>query len=283
MSSTPPTSSTSSPPTNNLYITPVTLSTAPDYQHIRHETFRPTINKILYEREPSAETQAKIIEKTKEDIEDGVMFMACMDRETGEMVAGARWRFVCAEEDKELDKKLEQREGENDDGKNGEGKTERKRKYRERTMDEVKKGLTLPTLYPESNVPAINALFSLFNTNKLELLGTRPYVVLDTLVTHPEHHRRGAGGMLVAWGCAEADKRGVEAYLEASIMGAPLYERFGFRAVKRVGVDLREFGGDEVIEFIVSGAFLALFALSSFSSLFMGGCAVGTRVERNYG
>lgn len=259
MSSTPPTPDTTSASTpntnngrsNNLYITPVTLETAHLYQAIRHETFRDTINKILYAREPSAETQAKIVEKTKQDIKDGVKFMACMDRDTGEMIAGARWRFVCSETDKAEDKRREEA---------GENWEDSKRKpYGERPLEEVKKGLTIPDPYPETNVPACDALFPLFNSTKLELLGTRPYMVLDTLVTHPEHHRRGAGGMLVAWGCEQADKRGVEAYLEASEMGAPLYERYGFRARKTVQVDLKEFGGDEVLRFIVSWIFSLAF------------------------
>jgi GNAT superfamily N-acetyltransferase len=237
----------SPPKTGELYIEPVTRDEAHLYQAIRHETFRPTINKILYAREPSQETQVKIIQKTKEDMADGTMFMACKERATGKMIAGARWRFVYAKADKEEIEK-ERVEGKHQDESPGMPP----RKYRERTLEEVHAGLTIPSFYPESNVPAVKTLFGLFNQHKLELLGTRPYMVLDTLVTHPDHHRRGAGGMLVEWGCREADKRGVEAYLEASVMGAPLYERFGFKKVRTVQVDLKQFGGYEVLDFIVS-------------------------------
>ena len=34
--------------------------------------------------------------------------------------------------------------------------------------------------------------------------------------------------MLVRWGCDLADKNGVQAYVDASKDGAPLYARFGF-------------------------------------------------------
>lgn len=51
---------------------------------------------------------------------------------------------------------------------------------------------------------------------------------LDTLATHPDYQRRGAGSMLVGWGCELADKHGVAAYVDASRAGAPLYQRFGF-------------------------------------------------------
>lgn len=53
-------------------------------------------------------------------------------------------------------------------------------------------------------------------------------VDLDTLVVHPDYQRRGAGSMLVQWGCDLADEEGVALYVDASRAGAPLYERFGF-------------------------------------------------------
>lgn len=43
------------------------------------------------------------------------------------------------------------------------------------------------------------------------------------------HHRRGAGSLLLKWGCQLADEQGVECYLEASKLGYPLYLREGFR------------------------------------------------------
>lgn len=57
--------------------------------------------------------------------------------------------------------------------------------------------------------------------------------------------------MLVQWGCEQADAKGVECYLEASPMGVPLYERFGFQRIQEVSIDLGKFGGDEKLTFIV--------------------------------
>lgn len=51
---------------------------------------------------------------------------------------------------------------------------------------------------------------------------------LDMLGTHPDYRKRGAGSMLVKWGCDLADREGVGAYVDASKAGAPLYEKFGF-------------------------------------------------------
>lgn len=62
--------------------------------------------------------------------------------------------------------------------------------------------------------------------------------------------------MLVAWGCEKADEAGVEAYLEASPMGAPMYARHGFKAVGEINIDLIKYGGDEVLKLIVSADIL---------------------------
>lgn len=52
--------------------------------------------------------------------------------------------------------------------------------------------------------------------------------VLHMLVVDPEHQRRGAGRLLVKWGCSRADEDKVPGFLEASDAGRPLYESFGF-------------------------------------------------------
>lgn len=61
------------------------------------------------------------------------------------------------------------------------------------------------------------------------LLCHEHFLDLTLLATHPAHHRRGAGTLLVDWGCKIADDHGVECYLEASKFGYPLYKREGFR------------------------------------------------------
>ena len=49
------------------------------------------------------------------------------------------------------------------------------------------------------------------------------------LATLPEHRDRGAASLLIRWGLDQADRDGLEAYVEASLMEAPIYERFGWR------------------------------------------------------
>lgn len=221
---------------NNHIIAPLTEGEAGEYQAIRYETFKPTINNILYSREPSQETLDRVIEDTKKDIIKGVSFMSCRDA-TGTMIAGAKWRYVAPKDIK-------------DNYKPG-GEIEQNIP-RERTWEEVDSDCTIPPPYPESDPRCFNALFELFNFHKRDILGTRPYHCLDTLVTHPDHHRRGAGGLLVKWGVEEADRRNVECYLEASPMGVPLYERYGFERVRDIELDLKPFGYDHRFDFIVS-------------------------------
>lgn len=66
------------------------------------------------------------------------------------------------------------------------------------------------------------------------LCGCTPYLLLtlcidlDMLGTHPDYRCRGAGSILVRWGCEIADREGVGAYIDASKAGIPLYAKHGF-------------------------------------------------------
>tara|TARA_R110002060_G_scaffold74463_1_gene83719 strand:+ start:258 stop:641 length:384 start_codon:yes stop_codon:yes gene_type:complete len=57
---------------------------------------------------------------------------------------------------------------------------------------------------------------------------TGPCAVLDICFTHPSYQKLGAGKLLVSYGVTEADKRGVPAWVEASVFGKGLYEKYGF-------------------------------------------------------
>lgn len=199
---------------------------AEQYMRIRHEVFRDTVNKILYSRgEPSAATLARVTEEIRQGVVNkGILYLKCVDVKTGEIVAGARWRCVKPQDPSAT----------------------------ERTWEEVDQELGKSEPYEESDPQLFHALHDLFNDSKREILATRSYYVLDTLVTLPQHERRGAGSMLVRWGTERADEAGFEAYLEASPMGAPMYARHGFEPQKKVELDLTKYGGDEVLEFIVS-------------------------------
>ncbi|KAF2012269.1 hypothetical protein BU24DRAFT_273462 [Aaosphaeria arxii CBS 175.79] len=231
-------------------ISPLLPSEAHLYQSIRHETFKPTINKLLYSSPPSTTTLQKVISDTVLEITDatkGWLYMSCRDSSTSAMIAGARWRYVGPSSI------LTQESASPTLDRFSLPFTVPTHAIPSpRPWPEVEAGLTIPSPYPESNPEVFTALLKLFNDNRREILANRPHYVLYTLVTHPEHHRKGAGGLLVDWGCREADKRNVECYLEASPMGEPLYKRFGFERVKVVELDLGAYEeGGEVFEFIL--------------------------------
>ncbi|KAJ5910467.1 hypothetical protein N7504_005110 [Penicillium tannophilum] len=73
-----------------------------------------------------------------------------------------------------------------------------------------------------------SSVFEGFEKNRRMVMGDERHIFLDTLCTHPDYWRRGAGSMIVKWGCDLADKEGVSAYLDSSKDGAPLYQKFGF-------------------------------------------------------
>jgi GNAT superfamily N-acetyltransferase len=68
-------------------------------------------------------------------------------------------------------------------------------------------------------------------------------VLLASLATKPEHHRKGAGKMVLQWAADRADGARLPIYLEASEMGKPLYEKFGFGTVSILETDLEKYGG----------------------------------------
>lgn len=62
------------------------------------------------------------------------------------------------------------------------------------------------------------------------------------IVTSPDYRRRGAASLLLQWGIDSADERGVEIYLESSMAGRPLYEKFGLRTLKVFDFDMAQLG-----------------------------------------
>ncbi|KAL1601664.1 hypothetical protein SLS60_006579 [Paraconiothyrium brasiliense] len=83
-----------------------------------------------------------------------------------------------------------------------------------------------------------------------------PCWVLMHMVTHPAHRGKGAAGMLIKWGIEQAERDGVPAYLEAGVMGRPVYERYGFVQVgELLEVDLKQGGGEGVFVMCKMGYF----------------------------
>ncbi|KAF2143924.1 uncharacterized protein K452DRAFT_307272 [Aplosporella prunicola CBS 121167] len=68
---------------------------------------------------------------------------------------------------------------------------------------------------------------------RAERLQGQPHILLNRLFTDPDYQKRGAGRMLVNWGCKLADRLFVPVFLIASSIGEPLYRSCGFKEVDR--------------------------------------------------
>ncbi|KAF2261927.1 hypothetical protein CC78DRAFT_336922 [Lojkania enalia] len=101
-----------------------------------------------------------------------------------------------------------------------------------------------PFIPPEVKIEVLQGLFNPIRAAKEEIMGTKPYMMLNALATLWEHHKRGAGSMLIQWGVDKADELGVEAYLDGTTIGKSLYEKHGFEVAKEVVFDRTEFGGE---------------------------------------
>lgn len=108
------------------------------------------------------------------------------------------------------------------------------------TEEELDKMFARPTVeqgYREDWEP----IYEYLKGNRRNIMGTRPYAFLNMLFANPKHHRRGAGAMLLKAFVDKADQLGLECYLESSIEGRALYERFGFQVLKEVKFDMAKF------------------------------------------
>ncbi|KAF2676359.1 acyl-CoA N-acyltransferase [Lentithecium fluviatile CBS 122367] len=207
-------------PDANLVVSLLTPDEAPQYMRIRHAAFANDMNKVFYFNAPASEkTLNRVVEDIRDTIKKGTIYLKCIDTSTGQIIAGSRWTHHRP--------------------------SDPTAKFR--TAEEVEADLKIGQPYDESNTEVWNVFFGLLYDNKRQIMGLRPYYSLDTLVTHPDHHRRGAGGLLIKWGLEKADEAGLEAYLESSVTGRPLYERHGFEPVKEIALDLRKWGGEEEI------------------------------------
>ena len=95
---------------------------------------------------------------------------------------------------------------------------------------------------PDANVPLFEEFFANIAKYKREIVGGKAYILLNLLATLPDHHRRGVGAMHLKWGNEQANKLGLQCYLEASPMGRPLYERYGYEVVRDFPFDARAWG-----------------------------------------
>ncbi|KAK8048059.1 acyl-CoA N-acyltransferase [Apiospora saccharicola] len=89
--------------------------------------------------------------------------------------------------------------------------------------------------WPEDVDGALGAeFFTMLEKKHKEHMGTRPHWYLELLAVRKSHHGKGLGKHLLSWGLERADQDGVEAYLQASPAGVPLYRKYGFEDIETV-------------------------------------------------
>jgi len=103
-----------------------------------------------------------------------------------------------------------------------------------------------PFIPPEVRLDVLNAVLTPLRKAKTEIMGSKPYLMLNSLATHPEHHHKGAGSMLLEWGLRKADEDGLDIYLDSSRLAKPLYEREGFEVMREIEFDRRPWGGEGI-------------------------------------
>ncbi|KAM0791927.1 hypothetical protein ACM66B_004181 [Microbotryomycetes sp. NB124-2] len=101
-------------------------------------------------------------------------------------------------------------------------------KTQKETPEQKKKRML--DMYPEGTDLEMAEFFEKFD------FGVRdPHWHLKILVVDPSLHNSGAGSALLRHGLQQADRDGVDTYLEASLRAVPLYERYGFHKWQQAG------------------------------------------------
>ncbi|PSN73327.1 hypothetical protein BS50DRAFT_185038 [Corynespora cassiicola Philippines] len=101
-----------------------------------------------------------------------------------------------------------------------------------------------PFLPPELKPEILSALLTPLNKARKEIMGDKPYFMLNSLATHPDYRGRGAANMLLDWGMCKADEERWTTYLDTSHMGRKIYEKKGFRLIRELDFDRTLWGGE---------------------------------------
>ncbi|KAI1630188.1 acyl-CoA N-acyltransferase [Exophiala viscosa] len=114
-----------------------------------------------------------------------------------------------------------------------------------RTQEEIEEEMLIDE-YPlprDANKQLGNALIHNSIRKRHEVvaanIGERsPYAYLAAVGTSPKYQNQGAASKLLTWGLERADDRGLATYVEGAPAGFRLYEKFGFKEVAKLRLDL---------------------------------------------
>ncbi|KJX99351.1 hypothetical protein TI39_contig362g00002 [Zymoseptoria brevis] len=115
---------------------------------------------------------------------------------------------------------------------------------RERQWPDIPEGLF--------DMELTEAFFGGMEVNRKDIMGQRPHWFLEILGVHKDYQGKGVGASLLKWGTDQADKDGLETYLDGSTAGQPYYEkRHGFAPVKRMLIpDRPAYGSYSIVSMV---------------------------------
>ncbi|KAF1973988.1 hypothetical protein BU23DRAFT_462763 [Bimuria novae-zelandiae CBS 107.79] len=182
-----------------------------DFVRIQYRAFNTGMTNLI-KPPATAESTAKTVEKHIKSAmtEPDIVYLKLIDTDDNDkMIAGAKWRV----------------------------------NEKERTEEQIQSMLPVPD---EEDSPAARDFKDYLHRVRKEFMDVKPFYFLQMLITDPDHQRRGAGRMLVNWGCSRADKAGLPSFLEASDAGKPLYRSCGFSPVHTETFDLSKYDPSKV-------------------------------------
>lgn len=198
---------------------------------IGSEAFNDGFNQMMFSTIPLSETSMSHLEQIRRnamiDNPYSHVFKA-VDTDTNEIIAGSKWAVVHEAE------------------------------IIQNTVDEEVDAL-LQTAIHEARIDVMREFYTKLWTAKRANLGyldgevfkLRARIELDSLYTHPKHQRRGAASKLMQWGFDESDRLGLDIYLEATVEGKPVYEKYGFEEVSTFDIDASKYGKEGIYRYTV--------------------------------
>ncbi|KAE9376891.1 acyl-CoA N-acyltransferase [Stipitochalara longipes BDJ] len=94
-----------------------------------------------------------------------------------------------------------------------------------------------------ANFDVIDAKFGVLGQLKEKYCDDTETYYVQLLATDPTYQRRGLASRLLKHMLQLADEQGKMAYIEATALGFPVYQKLGFKQVDIVEVDLSKYGG----------------------------------------
>ncbi|THW02716.1 hypothetical protein D6D25_08526 [Aureobasidium pullulans] len=98
------------------------------------------------------------------------------------------------------------------------------------------------------NMLALNTFRTMQTDCHQRIMEKQPHVYLGIMVVKPGYQGRGVGSFAMKWGVDLADRLGLPIYVEATLPGRRLYERWGFEVQETMPFDARVFGAPSKAE-----------------------------------